>query len=404
MHQNIMLRKKIVEQAILRNGITRNEIADLTDTRLATVGDTVKSLLAEGLIDEPERSGGGSIGRRASPLCIRGEYGCFLGIALEFDHMKIILIDAAGKQAVSASTFKISASTPEAVFQLILDALADMQKQSGNTLWGKILAAGFADPGLVNEKTGESIKAVNFPGWENIETAQRLEKALNCPVFVRPEMAARAYAERLIDGMIDERGCFHLNLGCGVGGAYTRNIEVFVGDSFCQMEIGHIIVEENGTLCQCGNHGCLEALVGRDGLARRVDQLKQNLVDSTLVNREFSLAYFVEAVREGDKAAMRLAIETAQQIGKALSVATALLNPSSISLSGSLFSLQDIILPVLRQTLTLRCLPQAIAGLDWKISSLGDDAPALGSALIARHAFLVNRAELSKPSKKQGSD
>ncbi len=379
----------IIEQAILHSGVTRNRIADLSGVRLATIGEVVHSLLSEGLIEEPERPDGSRTGRRASPLRIRAQYGCFLGIALSTEQVQAVLLDAAGKPIAPPIARSVRAKNPESVFGLILAVLKEMKQLTGDAQWKKLRAAGFSDPGLVDQKRGRSIKAVNLPGWENVETVQRLSKLLECPVLMRPEMEARAYAERLIEIPADE-GCFHLNIENGVGGAYTRGTKPFVGDSFCQMEIGHIVVEEEGALCQCGNHGCLEALVGERGLAQRVEQLTRRTVDSVLVNSEFSLSRFVEAVQEGDKAALRLAVETARQIGRALSAATTLLNPAYISLSGPLFALEDIFKPELRQSLKLHCLPQAVEKLQWRVSSLGDDAPALGVALIARHQNLLN--------------
>ncbi|MCC7300027.1 MAG: ROK family protein, partial [Verrucomicrobia bacterium] len=266
------IRRLMLEQIIRHGRITRNEAMEVAQTRLATIGEVVQTLLAEGIIEEPERVGRESTGRRASPLCFRGEYGYFLGIVLSPDCVKAVLLDNAGNLKAPMITGEVHENNPEAVFQSILDVLSKLRQQVGDAVWGTIRATGFADPGLVNEKTGTSIRAVNLPGWENIETAQRLKKILGGPVIMRPEMAARAYAERLLEGMVDDFGCFHLNLYDGVGGAYTRGLDVFVGDSFCQMEIGHVIVEEDGALCHCGNHGCLEALVGEVGLTHRVEQ------------------------------------------------------------------------------------------------------------------------------------
>jgi len=97
-----------------------------------------------------------------------------------------------------------------------------MRREVGAS-WERVRAAGFADPGLVDEPNGVSIKAVNLSGWEMIETRKRLEALSGCPFLIRPEMSARAHAERLEEGLIEDSGWVHLNLGAGVGGAFGRS-------------------------------------------------------------------------------------------------------------------------------------------------------------------------------------
>ncbi len=386
MNQKTKLRERAIERAILQGAITRRELTSGTTDRLATVGEAVRSLLDEGMLEEPERVGKSSNGRRASPLRLRADFGAFLGVSLSPGGLRAVLVDASGKSIASTASEPVSGSTTEEVLRMICRLTEEISSRSAPPV--KILAAGFADPGLVDEKRGISIKAVNLPGWSDVATAEVLGKHLGCRVFVFPEMAARAYAERLLEGNGSAEGWLHLNVSEGVGSAYTRGLEAFVGDSSCQMEIGHLVVEEDGALCSCGNRGCLEAYAGREGIQRRVHQLTTMAVRSRLVEAPYSTSHFVECARAGDRAAVRLAMETARYLGRAIAACVCLLNPAQIRLSGTLFSLDEILLPEIGQEVSLHCLPQAVDGLEWRISTLGEEAAAVGAALRARHTTL----------------
>lgn len=386
------IRKIALIEAIHHGTVTRKTIIQMTDVRPATVTDVVRSLLEEGVLEE-DRQPDQSSGRRASPLYLRGEYGCFLGIALDVDQIRLTLRDAANVERAALASGKTCFAGSDAIFKEIESLTKKIRQQAGKAPWEKLCAIGFADPGLTDEGEGRSIRAVNLPGWENMDTARRLENMFKKPVLVRPEMSARAYAERLLEQPPDGGGCFHLNLNRGVGGAYTCGLEPFRGDHHCQMEIGHVIIEENGPLCQCGNHGCLEALTGRAGVKRRVARLREEKVDSLLTEAPFSWRHFIECAQKGDKMALRLTLETAENLGKALAAAVSLLNPARVSLSGPFFQLREEALPVIRRELSLRCMPQMLDRLEMVVSELGNEAPALGAALIARHHYLMEKAK-----------
>lgn len=391
MFQHLRIRKAAIGLAMEQSSFTRSDLARKTGVRPATVIEVVRGLLAEGLLEEPDRTEGARTGRKASRLCIRPTHSRFAGFALTTESLQAVLIDASG--AVLARR-KISWNRPPAadfVLKTTADLVGRLGKESGEEV-ARVLGAGFADPGLVDESAGVAIRAVNLPGWQNVAVGQELGKRLGCPVLVRAEMSARALAERTIERIDPGRGCIHLNVGEGIGAAYSRGFEIFTGDNCCQMEIGHVVVEEDGQLCTCGNRGCLEAYAGRRGLAQRVRQLKSEGVSSALAGAPFTLQTFIDAVASQDKAAMRISLDAFAKIGQALASACSLLNPRTVSLSGPVFSLWDTVMPVLRQSVLMRCLPQTSSGLVWRRSLLGDEAPALGAALAARRLVLSNLA------------
>jgi len=52
-----------------------------------------------------------------------------------------------------------------------------------------------------------------------------------------------------------------ITLGTGVGGGIIIDGKLYRGRGGAG-EIGHIIIDENGPLCNCGNMGCIEAYIG----------------------------------------------------------------------------------------------------------------------------------------------
>ena len=122
---------------------------------------------------------------------------------------------------------------------------------------------------------------------------------------------------------------FRLNTGTGIGGGFIKDGNLFVGDSYRGMEIGHLMIQPDGPLCQCGNRGCLEAIAGESGIRRRVEELIANGVSTELKNGPFSIGRFCELAKS-DKAARMLAHDISAKISSALCTVVALLNPAAI--------------------------------------------------------------------------
>ena len=55
----------------------------------------------------------------------------------------------------------------------------------------------------------------------------------------------------------------------GIGAGILINGRLFQGDGGGAGEIGHVVVQENGTLCRCGKHGCLETVASAGAVVQR---------------------------------------------------------------------------------------------------------------------------------------
>ena len=156
---------------------------------------------------------------------------------------------------------------------------------------GPVLAsAGACMPGLVDPASGMVRHAVNL-GVEAMDLRRGLSEALGMEVSVENDvkaaalgahalLRARSGAPVLAAGpapvspgasvspeVPEGRTLAYLNLGTGLAAAVVRDGQVLRGRDGTVGEIGHFPVA-GGTLCKCGQFGCLETLASGSALDR----------------------------------------------------------------------------------------------------------------------------------------
>lgn len=389
-----MARKDDIKQALLKElcskrQLTRLEFIKARGIRAATVFAAVDELKRAGLIYEPERKGA-KTGRKSPFLQLNPGYANFVGLELQPNKLTGLVIDAGG-EIITQAVLSLD-NTPDArKLTLAMDQILLRLKSQSNCDWGEIKAIGFADPGLVDIKNKISLRAVNVPGWENIETGRILRQMTACQEsLVVPETVARTFAEYYARCPESPQSIFQMGLDAGIGGGFIKNGELFIGDNHRGMEIGHVVIVPDGPLCQCGNRGCLEAVAGEAGIKRKICELIINGVDTELSLDNFSLAAFVAAAKR-DRAAMVLANELCESISLALATVIALLNPSIIVLSGELTNLGSVLTDTIKRILRTHCFPGALEKLSLEISTLDEYATARAVALMCRNQVILKR-------------
>ncbi len=64
----------------------------------------------------------------------------------------------------------------------------------------------------------------------------------------------------------------YITISTGVGGGAIIKQELFSGVNDNACEIGHTVVDPDGPLCGCGNHGCLESFASGTAIARMAQE------------------------------------------------------------------------------------------------------------------------------------
>jgi glucokinase len=136
-------------------------------------------------------------------------------------------------------------------------------------------------------------------------------------------------------------------------------------------------------------HGSLEAEVASAGIVKRfVWRIKSGDRSrvAELVNGDvakITAADVLQGARSGDGVSISVVRDTAKYIGMAVANLVTMFDPEIVVLGGMIASSGDVMLEAIRTETTRRLLPQQAGQVRVILSTLGDDAVAIGAALAA---------------------
>jgi N-acetylglucosamine repressor len=253
-----------------------------------------------------------------------------------------------------------------------------------------LVGIGVGTPGLVNSPEGVVLKAVNLD-WENLPLAKLLQDRFGLPVFVLNDSQAAAMGEFTYgQGHLSESNLVVINARHGLGAGIIIKGRLFQGDGGGAGEIGHIVVQEGGSLCRCGNYGCLETVASIQGLIQQTNQLQPNV--------SIDPKDLLHAFNEGNPQVERIVLDSARYMGMAISALVGMLNIHQILISGDMTQFGEGWLQVLRETVSGHSFSRLVNETRVDFGHLGKDSILLGASavLINQYSLLFMRESLAE--------
>jgi glucokinase len=249
-------------------------------------------------------------------------------------------------------------------------------------------AVGISSPGPLNPVTGVVSSASNLPGWRNVPVTRLMSEGLGVPVWLEHDAKAAAIAEHRLGAGRGASNLVLMALGTGIGAGLILDGRVYRGTSGAAGEIGHTRIVEDGPRCSCGRTGCLEALASGWSLARDAAALIEREPDGILARMsrdedELPSARTLErAAGAGDASAAGAIRAAGRHLGAGLVNVVNVFNPQVIAISGNLRKLEGY-LSVALEVVEREAFRQTFADVRIVETAVGDDASALGAALVA---------------------
>jgi len=252
----------------------------------------------------------------------------------------------------------------------------------------RVAGVGMGIPGPVDPESGTIRQCPNLHELDGVNATELMSQATGTPAYIGNDAYCATLAELRYGAGRDVANLVMLTLGTGVGGGIALDNEVRRGPRQIMGEVGHLIVEPDGPRCGCGNHGCLEALVGRDRMVDYAIRLLEQGRASSLGERagprheQLTPRVIAEAAQGGDELALEVMARTGYYVGVAICDCIVLCDPDLILIGGGIAGAGQLLLEPIRRTVRHRSM---ISGFDVSrivAAELGNEAGMYGAAAL----------------------
>ncbi|WP_336849344.1 ROK family transcriptional regulator [Staphylococcus nepalensis] len=309
------------------DAITRTYLADLTGLSNTSIGKITNALLKDDWIIEKNNSNK-SIGRKPKLLSVNPDGLYSFGIEIEKEYTQLAIISFDGK--IIDSQKLTNKFNPQTNLNCYLDWLSQeiiaLINNANEKVKEKIIAVGVSVPGSVDVSKGIVINSSQLQ-WHNIELKTLLENKLNWEVYVENHVRSILIAEKLYGKAKHKKNTVCLYIGSGVGASIMVNGEVARGANNSFGEIGHMIIDPNGPLCECGRLGCLQTYLSLEAIKKQYGD---------------NIHILLEDYYNGNKRASVFINKMCQYLKIAIANILCIYNPNNILLCGPLFYDYDI--------------------------------------------------------------
>lgn len=372
----------ILDVIRMKQAVSRADLSKETGLSPTATGAIVSALMEKGYIHE---TGTGESRGGRKPVLLQLKSGSYfsVGIDVDVDSVLFVLMDITGK-VVHEMKAALPANTPEAAVEAVAAGVGRIA-ESFSIDRERLLGIGISVPGMVDAVTHRIILAPNL-GWEDIDLCGMLKERLGLPTYIENEAMASAICENWLGACQSSSNFVCINIRSGIGAGIFTGGRLYRGTGGSAGEVGHIVVDENGSRCGCGNYGCLETIVSTGRIvdkARRM--IRQGVV--TILNEvgdtdDITLEQIADAARRGDEASRGLLNEAARYLGIALSNLVNTLNPSKIVLGKDFVVYGDLVMETLRNVIDTKALKRPASNVEIVVTEIGERASTLGAAII----------------------
>jgi glucokinase len=295
---------------------------------------------------------------------------------------------AAGLVAQDGSVIDhVRHQTPAGETDELLDLIVDTARELAKRRGADRLPVGVGAAGLI-DLDGVARYAPNI-AWRDEPLRARLIERLDGPVVVENDANAAAWGEYRAGAGVDARtSLLMLTVGTGVGGGLVLDDRLIRGADGLAAEFGHIVLDEGGPLCNCGNRGDLESLAS----GRAIERMAAEAVAAgeaeegsplwgagSLTGKAVTIA-----AHDGDATARGILERAGFWLGVGIASLVNALDPELVVLGGGAMQAGDLLLKPARRAAAQRVIARGHRTVPPIVrAGLADQAGIVGAALLA---------------------
>lgn len=354
---------------------------------------TVTRLMSDGLVIESQESLQTKDSATAGvPLTLNPIAGGAVGVDFAHERLRVLVANLA-HQVLAEETFELPLDYDVSVaMDLAAKSVLNLIERSGLER-DRVLGVGLGVPGPVDQQRGRPTPSSISSNWVDVDVKREFHDRIDLPVLLDNNANLGALAEVMWGAAQGHSDVVYLKVGTGIGAGLILGGKPWRGVAGAGGEIGHMIIDETGPLCRCGNRGCLEVYVGISAQLRLL---------APVFGEEVSENQLLSLAAQGDRRCQRLFSDVGRMLGTALASVCNIVNPGLIVLGGELARAFDLVYKSVREAIDVHALHLAANSVEIVAGQLGDRSEALGGAALVFHegtlpmAYANNHDEVAR--------
>jgi predicted NBD/HSP70 family sugar kinase/predicted transcriptional regulator len=325
----------------------------------AAMSSILKDLSLRGLIQVEKATSLTGKGRKQIEYVLNSTYGLIVVVSIANYHCKIVISNIK-EEVLESSEHEVPQYDSSAIYRIVLDiSKALLENQFRDIPLRNIV---ISLPGRVNSETGELAMSPQFDKEifksDNFIVDVFQKQFPDVPIYLANDIKLSMVAEKSQGGIVDGKNAMLISVDTGVGGAFSINGKLFLGDQGYAGEFGLIHGSSNGRYLPIDEFISLRALQEQVGVQ----------IGHKIDFKELAALY------RSDEQVKAYILTSAHILGRTLNDIIALLDISTIILSGRVMTFGEDYLKGIRAELT--GLPNKAVV---EFSRLGNDATILGA-------------------------
>src|SRR5438045_3169049 len=319
-----------------------------------------------------------------------------LGIDLGGTKTLAAVVDVTTGEVISSERKRTRADKgQEYVSQHVINLSTAALESAKLPTGSKIIAVGIGAAGQIDRKNGVIVDAPNLV-VKDMLMADILGKQFGKPVAVGNDVEVAALGEYIYGSGRGFSTFVCLFVGTGIGSGIVQNGSMNTGVIGTAGDVGHMVIQAGGRICDCGCRGCLEAYASRTAITKaimaEIHHGRSSILatDAALQLREgetiIRSGLLANAIAQGDSLVIEIVTEAADYLGYGLGSVMNFYNPQAIILGGGVIEAIDLLFE--RAVYRARNTALSAPALQTKIikARLGDFSGVVGAACLGSEA------------------
>ncbi len=278
-------------------------------------------------------------------------------------------------KVIGSKRIKSEHRAPGDVLNEMVSAGHDLLKEGGYSI-SDLTAIGIGAPGPMDIPKG-TMSPCNMKKWVDVPVRDHMAEKMGVKTYFDNDANAGVLAEWIFGA---GKGCKHLiylTMSTGIGGGIISNGHLIQGACFTAGEVGHIVLDPKGPVCNCGLRGCYEAFCGGRAVAQKIqkeivghpDHPIAKYVDGKI--EKLGYPALIEAVKDNNGYALDLWDEICMRNAQAIGIFANTLNPEMIVLGTIACHAGDLMLDPIRKNLPRFCWKEMNNAMKISTTALG---------------------------------